>query len=124
MVKHFTFFLIFLLFIGRLYAQDIVQNNLSTRYGIFGNFNLNQHYADFRALPGVPSCCPQFNTGTGNGLTLGGLFEFPFSNIIALQLRANFSSQNAILQKIEDDTISINFLGDSPLRDRKPRVSI
>lgn len=35
------------------------------------------HSASFRGLPGVPSCCPDYESGSGWGIAIGGRFELP-----------------------------------------------
>lgn len=69
--------------------------------GIFGAFNLNRHTADFRAIPGVPNCCPQFESGSGTGVTAGGLLQLPLSERFLLDLRAAYTGQNALLKRTE-----------------------
>lgn len=45
--------------------------------GIYAAWNYNIYHADFRKLPGSPSCCPQYSSGNGTGFSFGGLFEMP-----------------------------------------------
>ena len=45
-------------------------DQLFSRYGIYGNVGLISHSADFRAFPGVPNCCPKFQSGTGVPMAL------------------------------------------------------
>ncbi len=42
-------------------------------FGVFLDGSLNMHRANFQTLPGVPNCCPLFETGSGIGWA-GGLF--------------------------------------------------
>ena len=55
------------------------QSTSTERYGVFGGYSINFHTADFRALPGVPNCCPKFENGTGGGFAIGALYEFSIS---------------------------------------------
>lgn len=71
------------------------------RVGLFGSYDLNRHNADFRGLPGVPSCCPQYSTGDGNGQLLGALVEVVPDSAWALSLRAGYSVVNAVLTSKE-----------------------
>ncbi len=75
------------------------------RYGIAGHAGLNFHSADFRALPGFPNCCQQFESGSGFGWDLGLLYEFPFSAQWWLGLRGGYSSQGATLRASEPTTV-------------------
>lgn len=60
--------------------------------GGFAGYNLNFHSADFAKLPGVPGNSPGYTGGNGGGFTIGGLFEYPLSQLMRLQLRASFGS--------------------------------
>ncbi len=60
--------------------------------GGFVGYNLNFHSADFQKLPGIPNNSPGFTSGNGGGFALGGLFEYPLSPLLRLQLRASYSS--------------------------------
>ncbi len=60
--------------------------------GVFGGMQLNQHSAGFSNLPGVPSCCPGYESGSGAGVAFGGMFQLPATETIALQMRASFTS--------------------------------
>lgn len=76
-------------------------------YGVFGNLNLNNHTADFRGLPGVPSCCPQYASGDGTGFSFGLLYEIPFSQRLALALRGSYATHSALLQSRENTTVGV-----------------
>lgn len=89
-------------------AQTV--NKEPFRYGIYGNYNLNYHVLDFRSLPGVPNCCPQFESGDGSGFTIGGLFDMPLTDMFSLQLRANYMTSDGILTAIESDMLSVDFI--------------
>ncbi len=65
--------------------------------GIFGAYNLNSHTADFGELPGFTSCCPQFTSGSGNGLAAGLVGEIPLNNVLRLQIRPAFSNISGVL---------------------------
>jgi hypothetical protein len=45
------------------------------RLGIFGTLNLFLHRSDFNTLPGVPSCCPHYLSGSGTGYTVGMIYD-------------------------------------------------
>jgi hypothetical protein len=76
-------------------------------YGVFGAVNVNSHSADFHALPGVPSCCPDYSDGDGLGLGLGLLYEIPLSLRLSLSLRASYAAHDGLLQSQEATTVSV-----------------
>ncbi len=71
------------------------------RAGIFGSYNINRHSADFRGLPGIPSCCPQYSTGQGTGLSVGVLAEIVPDSNWAVALRAGYTTFDAVLSSRE-----------------------
>ncbi len=77
------------------------QSTSTERYGVFGGYSINFHTADFRALPGVPNCCPKFENGTGGGFAIGALYEFSISKKIWVTLRAGYSTLDATLVREE-----------------------
>ncbi len=76
------------------------------RYGVYGNFNLNSHNADFRTFPGVPNCCPKFQDGSGNGLSFGLLYDLPFTPQWFLSLRAGYENYSAKLTTSEPQELA------------------
>ncbi len=79
----------------------------SPGYGVFGNFHHNMHTADFRVLPGVPGCCPQYSDGDGSGIGLGLLYEIPLSTRVSLALRGSYATHSALLISREATTVGI-----------------
>ncbi|MGA2295939.1 MAG: hypothetical protein ABSG15_00140 [FCB group bacterium] len=99
------YYIVILLLLNSWFLFAQVQENYTDSYpkiGIFSDFNLNKHTADFQKLPGVPNCCPSFESGTGSGVSLGFLYDIPFNNHFSLTLRAGYSVLNGKLSKIED----------------------
>ena len=87
---------------GTTNAADPADTVLWNYIGLYGGFNLNTHSADFRALPGVPNCCPQFADGSGTGLAFGLLYEFPFTRQWWFEMRAGYSQRDAQLSREEN----------------------
>jgi outer membrane protein OmpA-like peptidoglycan-associated protein len=81
---------------------------LKPYYGAFLGSNLNFHSADFRALPGVPSCCPQYTGGFGTGLYFGALLDYPLNYQMQVTGRIGFSQLNGELKRNEQTTIIID----------------
>lgn len=95
--------LISLIYILLTVASSITTANAAERisFGLFGNYGMNIHYSDFRALPGVPNCCEKFSGGTGYGYSLGGLFESKINSRFAWGIRADYFSGDAELTSRE-----------------------
>lgn len=86
---------------GNMRAAGVLRDTISFRVGGDLFYNYNFHSADFRALPGVPNCCPKFEDGTGGGVTVGGFGEIAIDEVFFLHLGLNYSMQNATLKKAE-----------------------
>ncbi len=80
---------------------------LRPRYGLYGAYDLNQHSADFRQLPGVPNCCPRFEEGSGTGPAYGALVELPLTSRFFLNLRLGYMSHDATLTAEEPTTVIV-----------------
>ena len=101
-MKH-IFSLVFLLTAVVGFAQE----PFYTRFGFVAGYGFNMHTADFRALPGVPNCCPQFESGSGSG-PLGGVFaELPLSQSILLGIRLSYVTHDATLTQEEATTVIV-----------------
>lgn len=72
------------------------------RYGLFGNYNLNFHNTDFRTLPNVPSCCPLYTNGEGQGFSFGALYDHPLYEDLFVSNRLSFQSFSADFSRIEE----------------------
>ena len=70
--------------------------------GVYGDFNRNLHIVDFDKLPGVPSCCPRYTTGSGNGYSFGALFETRIVKNLNFQVRLGYSDFSALLKENEN----------------------
>lgn len=99
--------LLLLVHVTSVQAQD----SLRMRYGLFGGYSFNMHTADFRALPGVPNCCPLFRNGTGGGLFGGIGYEVPLSSSILFSLRLSYQDQSATLKELEAVRVIANGVG-------------
>jgi outer membrane protein OmpA-like peptidoglycan-associated protein len=95
-----------LLFSLPLHAQT--HNEEPVSFGAFVHGGLNIHSANFQTLPGVPSCCPRFENGSGDGISIGAYYDLPFNSVFALELRLGYSSLNATLKTDEYTTVLVN----------------
>lgn len=60
------------------------------RFGVFGSLDIELHHSDFTTLPGVPSCCSHFPSGSGTGFSVGVLYEHMLSGTWFLGGRGGF----------------------------------
>jgi len=107
MKKSFQCLFIIALAFSMFHSTAISQSDYQ-RFGIFGSFNIYQHRADFRTLPGVISCCPKYIDGTGTGFSLGFLYEYPIKDGLFLAVRAGFLKTAGKFQTDEVDTVNLN----------------
>lgn len=63
-----------------LSLQLSAQESSTQKYGVYADYGLNMHSADFRSLPGIPNCCTNFQEGDGLGLSMGALFEMDMTS--------------------------------------------
>jgi outer membrane protein OmpA-like peptidoglycan-associated protein len=77
-----------------------------TQLGIFSDYNFNQHFADFRALPNIPNCCPLFTQGKNESFagTFGILLDF----LGVFQIRPSYYMWDGVLKNIEKTKGGIN----------------
>lgn len=97
-------FIVLLLMTTECISQTI-SDNKRERFGLFSHVTINIHSVDFRQLPGVENCCPQFDNGTGYGFSFGALYELPLSHKFALSLRASYMDIGAELVAIENKPV-------------------
>ena len=80
------------------------------QFGLFINGGLNIHTANFRTLPGVPSCCPRYENGSGLGMNLGIYGDLYGGSLFSLEMRLGYSMLNATLKADEFTTVIVNNL--------------
>ncbi len=91
-------------------AHAQVADSLRPGYGIYGDFDLNFHSAEFSKLPGIPNCCPRFESGDGTGFSLGVLYQLPLAAQWALDIRAGYYGYGATLTSREPIVLSVDNL--------------
>lgn len=94
-----------------LFVSIEAQSQQRNAYGVFGDYNVNMFTADFRSFPGVPSCCPLYQDGSGGGFTAGLLFELPLLDQFRLGLRGGYSSRNGTMKRTENTIVAGNLPG-------------
>ena len=80
-------------------------------FGVTINYLTTKHFTDFSQLPGVPSCCPKYVNGDGNGWELGLLYKEYLSNSVSLSPSFSLIFGNGMFKSDEEKTIII---GNSP----------
>jgi len=103
-----TLICLLLLSLTGLAQQNGDETGDRARYGVFGDFSLNYHTADFQKLPGVPNCCPRFEEGDGTGFSLGVLYELPLADRLALVLRLGYTNYSGLLSDEEKEVLFIS----------------
>jgi len=88
--------------------QPFLDDHDRPSYGVYGDLNINWHTADFTQLPGVPNCCPGFQSGSALGSAFGVFYEHPISTKFSWQVRAGYSWDGATLTATEGTTFIIN----------------
>ncbi len=74
--------------------------------GAFGNAYF--HSASFSELPGVPTCCPHYDNGTGLGSSFGIFFQKPLATGLSLALWAGASDINAKYSSNEQKSVIVS----------------
>lgn len=89
-------------------AQE--SGDFTTRYriggGLFGSAFF--HSAAFPQLPGVATCCPKYENGTGIGLTGAVFFQKPLAPFLSLSLWGGAADISARFASVEDKTVTID----------------
>ncbi len=79
-------------------AQNFEEQPIIYVGGYIG-YLANFHDADFNKLKDYPSCCPQFTNGSGSGVSLGILFDYPLVNGWGIGARLGYATLNGELIK-------------------------
>lgn len=108
-MKHIYLITLFVsVFCGNILAQNSMEYLDIKQYaiGIFGATGLNSHSPDFAKLLGTPNCCSGFESGSGIGLNIGMIFQYPISRKFELDLRASVLDLGADLISTQQIPIS------------------
>ncbi len=96
-----------LVLLGCIVACVAASGQQPIRFGVYGGYGFNMHSASFSELPGVPSCCPRFESGNGTGMAFGGLLNVPFTSRLSFDLRAGMNQQSGVLSAEETTGVII-----------------
>ncbi len=114
-------FIFFLCFSNVQAEQKNNENNASIKipnyfWGAYAHFNYNVHSADFHYLPNCFSCCPNYNSATGGGFSVGALFEKNLPSVLdgfLIGARLGYADLSAEFAELEN-------IGNVELRDPNP----
>ncbi len=67
------------------------KDNPKNQFGVYAGGNLLYQDASFSKLPGLQSCCYEFNEGNGAGFELGVLYYMPISASSVFQMKAGYA---------------------------------
>jgi len=71
------------------------------QYGGYFHYGYNLHITNFRELPGIPCCSPQFSFGSAPGFSFGGLYDMYIKDKWGLGLRLGYSNSDAVFNVTE-----------------------
>lgn len=97
--------LIVFLLVNLPFLLSANDEELRIKYGIYTDYSLNAHIADFRKIPDCPSCSPGYKSGFGTGLGGGLVVDFPLSNVFTFSLRADYYNLSGLLKSTEGTTL-------------------
>lgn len=91
----------------KMQSQELAKNlihelQMKHKFGVYGNFGYNMYLADFKKLPGVSCCSPNFSFGSGTGFTFGGLYEIPITNEWHLNFRFGYTEYDGYFSVLEE----------------------
>ena len=73
-------------------AQTTIDTNaLKPKFGVYGQYGLSFHFADFAKLPNTESCCGGFSTEIGPTFSFGLIADIPIDYEFLVDLRAGYS---------------------------------
>ena len=85
-------------------SHDSVRSEL-WRAGLNMGLQFNLFDAAFTALPGIPSCCPEYRDGGGTGFGIGGFFEMPLSRDLWLGAQLFYADLGGTTEAKETETV-------------------
>lgn len=73
-------------------SQTTIDTNaLKLKFGVYGQYGLAFHFADFTKLPNTTSCCGGFSTEVGPTFSGGLVVDIPINYDYIIDLRAGYS---------------------------------
>lgn len=101
-MKQIILIFITFLFAINIFAQKVDSAKAPILYlGAYLGYMANSHSADFNKLEGYPNCCPRFTDGSGSGVGVGLLLEYPLNNWLRITGRFGITGLSGDLAKTE-----------------------
>jgi outer membrane protein OmpA-like peptidoglycan-associated protein len=97
----------FLLLSQVLLAQNRA-DSLRQGYGLFADYTLNFHHADFKRIYDCPGCSPGYRNGFGQGWAIGILYEHPINKVLSAEFRLSYLDFSGKLTRDEPIMLSVN----------------
>lgn len=90
-------------------AQDTIRT-VQWHLGGGAAFGMNRHSTSMKGLDGVPSCCPGYEAGDGNGINarLQWLLPVALNNDLCVGIEAGYENKSGVLRTIESETVDDN----------------
>ncbi|MFN8368009.1 MAG: hypothetical protein U0Y96_12315 [Candidatus Kapaibacterium sp.] len=107
MYKHIILlYFIFIISIVNVHAQT--DTTIRFRFGGILGTSILLHTTNFQSLPGFPTCCPQFHSGSGFAPAAGIFIEIPLSEHISHSLRASLSDLSGTIIATEIQPVIVS----------------
>ncbi len=89
-----------------LRAQSANSSYEAWRAGIDAAVHVLGYTAEMSGLPGVPSCCPEYRHGTGDGFSGGAFLQVVLLRGLAAGLRVQYAISNGTLDATEQELVT------------------
>lgn len=101
--------LYFLIFHSEIFSQfSTIYTGKIHKAGLNLSYTYNAHKVNFNQLPNVPSCCPHYESGFGNGFSAHLFYEYTFINRLSAGVKIGVESLYGKLTSNENQYIFIN----------------
>ncbi len=115
--------LLLLVFVNIPVHAQKLDSTPRTRFGVWGQYAYTTHYANFKELPGVPSCCENFRDAIAHNFAAGLLYDVPFGNVVGMSLRLGYVRLAGVPSWEERKaTTSLVYGNATPTRDAEPAL--
>lgn len=107
-LKIIIFFALIALIANSAFGKDAKVYPVQWRIGITAMPALNFHSPLFDGLPGIPSCCPEYESGSGIGLLTGGFFDLPLKDDLFAGVAISYRTLDGMLLTEQNQTFDAN----------------
>ncbi len=74
--------------------------------GVYFNLNYDNYSTNIKNF-GKPTCCPEWNSGTGRGFDIGALLYLTYTENLNLGIDIGFQSSSSTLRYVESEVINV-----------------